>query len=130
MSTPTPSQPLEKRTTLADLLWDGSMLRVRFAGPSVGQREAPLIGDDLNEFLAAAGDRLRFMVLDLSGVTFMSSMGLGVCIAARNEAARRKAAALLTGLRPELQKVFKMMKIDQMYRICPTEADLRKAMGR
>lgn len=129
MPTDAPRLPLEKRTTLADLLWDGSMLRVRLVGPSVGQRESPLISEEINEFLAAAGDRLKFLVLDLSGVTFMSSMGLGVCIAARNEAARRKAQSLLTGLRPELQKVFKMMKIDQMYRICPAEADLRKAMG-
>jgi anti-anti-sigma factor len=130
MTAPSPAAPLVKSTTLAEYRWDGSVLTVRLVGPSVGQRESPIVGADLTAMLAESGERLRHLVFDLTDVTFMSSMGLGVLIAARNECARRKVQPLLTGLRPDLLKVFAMMKLDKMFRICAGEAELRKALGR
>ncbi len=88
------------------------MVRIRFAGPTVGQTEVPAINDAISEVFTAAGDGLRVLVLDLEQVEAISSMGLGLCIATRHEAA-----------------LFRLMKIDRMFRHCPTERELAELVG-
>ena len=76
----------------------------------------------------AAGANLRHLVFDMTGVQGMSSMGLGFCIAFRNEAARRGADCLVIGIGEDLLDLFRLTKIDSLFRICRTDADLRKAL--
>ncbi|MEC9157120.1 MAG: STAS domain-containing protein [Planctomycetota bacterium] len=106
------------------------VLRIKPAGPNVGQREAPIIDKDVKPLLAAAGGNLKALVLDLSDVTFMSSMGLGTCIALRNEADAVGAKTALCGLRPELESLFKMMRIHKLYQIQKSKAALEKWLGK
>ena len=102
------------------------VLRIKPAGPNVGQREAPIIDKDVKPLLAAAGEHLKGLVLDLSDVTFMSSMGLGTCIALRNEANAVGAKIALVGLRPELESLFKMMRIHKLFQIQKNQAAMDK----
>jgi anti-anti-sigma factor len=103
---------------------DENILRVKPVGPNVGQREGPIIDKDVKPLLAAAGTSLRALVLDLHDVTFMSSMGLGTCIALRNEANAHGARTALVGLCPELEKLFEMMRIHKLYEVQKSNEDL------
>ncbi len=96
------------------------------AGPQVGQREGPIITDEVNKQLAAAGKSLRFVVVDLAQVTFMSSMGLGAVIGFRNEAHRLGAKCILVNVNADLIGVLKMMKIDRLYTIAKDQAEVVK----
>jgi len=129
VSQASPEQPLIRSTPFAEVSWDGRSVRIRFAGPTVGQTEVPAINDAISEVLAAAGDDLRMLVLDLEQVEAISSMGLGLCIATRHEAARRKAPSVLFQVREELLELFRLMKIDRMFRHGATERDLAKLLG-
>lgn len=104
----------------------GLVLTIRPAGPNVGQREAPIIDNDVKPLLAMAGPALKGLVLDLHDVTFMSSMGLGTCIALRNAANSVGAKTAITGFRPELESLFKMMRIHKMFDIQKNDATLAK----
>lgn len=106
------------------------VLTIRPAGPNVGQREAPIIDKDVKPLLAVAGDNLKALVLDLTDVTFMSSMGLGTCIALRNEANAVGAKTALFGLRPELESLFKMMRIHKLYQVQKNQASLDKWLSK
>jgi anti-anti-sigma regulatory factor len=57
-------------------------------------------------------------------VTFMSSMGLGVCIALRHKAAAAGAKPILFGTSKELLQLFTMMKIDQLYKFAKDQNEL------
>jgi anti-anti-sigma factor len=110
------------------LAWDGRVLEVRIAGPTLGQSEVAEVNSAVTEAFDAAGANLRHLVFDMTGVQGMSSMGLGFCIAFRNEAARRGADCLVIGIGEDLLDLFRLTKIDSLFRICRTDADLRKAL--
>gem|GEM_PF-230588 len=129
VSQASPDRPLIRSTPFAEVAWDGRMVRIRFSGPTVGQTEVPAINDAISEVLSAAGDGLRLLVLDLEQVEAISSMGLGLCIATRHEAARRKAPSVLFRVRDDLLDLFRLMKIDRMFRHCPTERELAEMLG-
>jgi anti-anti-sigma factor len=124
-----PSHPSQatngKKTPLVEIQWTSPILMVRPAGPQIGQRESPILNEEVAPFLRQAGKSLKVMVLDLSDVTFMSSMGLGVCIAFRNLASAAGAKSVLFGARKELLALLQMMKIEKLYTIVGTEAELK-----
>ena len=64
------------------------------------------------EFLS---EHLKGLVIDLSDVTFMSSMGLGACVALRNHAVGAGAKVAIHGLNEDLAALFKMMRFHKMF---------------
>jgi anti-anti-sigma factor len=117
-----------KKTTLVEVRWAEPFLTIRPAGPQIGQRESPIITDEVSPFLKQAGKSLKVLVLDLTDVTFMSSMGLGMCIAFRNQANNVGAKAVLFGASSELLKLLAMMKIEKLYQIAKSEDELKSAL--
>jgi anti-anti-sigma factor len=111
------------------LAYGDGVLVARLAGPSIGTREASIISRELNRALDTAGGGLRALVLDMRGVQMMASMGLGMCIDARNRAGRGGASTVVYGLCPELGQLFRMMKVDRLYRIAHNEAELSRALA-
>lgn len=107
------------------------VLTVRLAGPSVGQREVPIITDLVVPAIdeAVAKRSLRFLVLDLSDVTFVNSMGLGMFIDFRNRAAKAGGTAALVGMNQQLTDLFKMVKIEKLYTIAKDGAELNKIIA-
>ncbi len=63
--------PNEKKTPLVEVAWDGPVVKIRFAGPNIGQRETPIIQEDIGPYLKLK--TIKFLVMDLSSVAFMSS---------------------------------------------------------
>jgi anti-anti-sigma factor len=125
----TRQEPTVKKTQLLETIWDGAVLIARPAGPNIGQREAPIVAQDLDPIMKAAGKAMKFMVLDLSAVQFMSSMGIGTCINCRNGAAALGAKPVLYGANKELRNLLTMMKIDKLFTICDSREALNKLVG-
>lgn len=124
-----PSLPAEKKTPLIEIFWNGSILHLRPVGPNVGQREAPEIHDAVNPYFKELGKAIRAMVLDLTDVHFMSSMGLGTCIALRNAASGVGAQPIIFGMNKELHALMLMMKIEKLYKVAQTRDELNKLIG-
>ncbi len=122
--------PAEKKTPLIEIFWNGTILHLRPVGPNIGQREAPEIHDAVNPYFKELGKAIRAMVLDLTDVQFMSSMGLGTCIALRNAAAGVGAQAIIFGMTKDLQALMLMMKIEKLYKIANTREELNKILGK
>jgi len=116
--------PARKTTTLVDIEVRSKLLYVKFMGPQIGQRESPIINQEVEPYLKAAGKDLKHFIVDLKGVNFMSSMGVGVCIALRNKAVAAGAKPILFGASADLAKLLAMMKIDQMYKFAKDQGEL------
>ncbi len=104
------------------------VLRARVVVPNIGQREATVIQDALADALDQASSSLRCLMLDLSSVSFMNSMGLGMCIDARNRASEKGAKAVIYGLNAELTGLFEMTKIDRLFKLVKDEVTLEKVL--
>lgn len=118
------SELLPKKTTsLLEIDLQPTRLYVRFLGPQVGQRESPIISQDVEPYLKAS-TTLKHFIVDLQSVTFMSSMGLGICIALRHKANAVGAKSILYGTPKDLLALFVMMKIDKLYLFAQNQREL------
>lgn len=124
-----PAASFTTQSSFVKLAYAGGVLAARLAGPSIGEREATILTRELTAALATAGDRLRVLVLDMRNVRMMASMGLGMCIDARNRANRIGATTVVYGLCPELAQLFRVMKVDRLYRIARNEAELSRMLA-
>ena len=57
----------------------------------------------------------NFLVLDLSGLPFIDSAGLGAIIGGLRRVRSHEGDLLLVGLNDELQKVFELCELDQIF---------------
>ena len=108
---------------------DGSILIARLVGPNIGQREAEIITEALGKKLPTAIDA-AVMHVDMSEVTFMNSMGIGMLVDLRGKASSRKMKLVLGGVKPELEQLLKMVRLDKLFMICTNDAQLAKAIKR
>jgi len=120
--------PNRKKSPLVEVAWDGPIVQIKFAGPNIGQRETPIIQEDIGPYLKLK--TIKFLVLDLRSVSFMSSMGLSMFIGARNAAAAVGAQPVLYGLNKDLKSLMAMMKMDKLFKVVDSQADLSKLTGR
>lgn len=118
--------PDRKKTPHIEIEWTGGVLLLRLAGPNIGQHESPIITNEVTPYFKKHGKAIRHMVMDMTTVNFMSSMGLGMCIACRNLAAAQGASSILFGLNKDLLALMSMMKIEKMYKIAKDNAELQK----
>lgn len=65
----------------------------------------------------------RKLVLDFSPVRFLSSTMIGVLIALHKKSQAIHGRVVLAGLREELFKVFKIMKLEKVLRFAPDEKE-------
>lgn len=117
-----------KQTPLVEIRWQAPVLLVHPAGPQIGQRESPIINDEVKPFLKKAGKTLKFLVVDATSVTFMSSMGLGMLIGLRNEANAVGAKPILYGANKDLLGVLSVMKIEKLFAIVKDQDALKKLL--
>jgi anti-anti-sigma factor len=120
--------PNRKKSPLVEVAWDGPVVQIKFAGPNIGQRETPIIQEDIGPYLKLKA--IKFLVMDLTSVSFMSSMGLSMFIGARNAAAAAGAQPVLYGLNKDLKSLMAMMKMDKLFKVVDTQADLAKLLGK
>ncbi|HKZ04048.1 MAG TPA: STAS domain-containing protein [Methylomirabilota bacterium] len=85
---------------------DGQTVRVHPAG-SLDSTTAPTLERELSPLVAGA---LTVLVLDMEGVTFVSSAGIRVILAARKRMADRKGSLLIANLQPPVAKAFEIVR--------------------
>ena len=105
------------------------VLVVKPAGPNLGQREAVILNSEISAIIAGLGPRLRTLLLDLSDIKAMASFGLGICIELRNAAHARNAQTVVFGLNDDLAALFRLMKVERLYKIAGTQKELAKALA-
>ena len=81
----------------------------------------------LQKFLAdVEAKKAPLVVLDLSGLQFMSSVGLGALVWLRRSCEARRATLRLACLSPTMLQLFKASALDKGFNLYPT---LEKATG-
>jgi anti-anti-sigma factor len=92
--------------SLADLTQSGSTAVVSPAG-ELDAATVEALGDEVTALRRAGAERV---VVDLGGVTFLDSRGLGVLLVLRNDAKRAGQELLLVPGPPQVQRVFALTR--------------------
>ena len=79
---------------------------------------APRVRAALLEALACSPN----VVVECAALDFLDSTGLGVLIAARTRARTAGGSLLLTGVRPQLERLLAVTGVDRLFRIEPHAA--------
>ena len=90
-----------------DLSGPGPLVRVR---GDLDLESAPALTDRLK---ALVGQHL--LVVDLTGVEFLDSTGLGVLVGAHTDSAACGGGLALVGLHPRVQKVLRITKLNKVF---------------
>jgi anti-sigma B factor antagonist len=67
------------------------------------------------------------VILDLSGVPYLDSSGLGSLVSACTSCAKAGRRVALTGLNQRVRKVFEITKVERVFLIFPTLNDALEA---
>lgn len=122
---------IDRKTTFTHLWTARGHLIARILTPNVGQREVAFvtseIGDAITELQADA--KGRAMVLDMSDVRMLSSMGLGMCVDLKNQADRAKMRPLLFGANATLLELLKLMRVDRLYTVVSDQPTLDRLLA-
>lgn len=91
------------------------------------------VADELKALLRTAvdaklGDGRRWFVLDLAKVSIVDSCGVGLMIGLHNQVQGAGGALWLVGITHFLQKIFRMMHLDQYFRVAAGEDDVVKQL--
>jgi len=70
----------------------------------------------------------RSFVLDLSKVSIVDSCGVGLMIGLHNLVQAAGGTLWLTGITHFLQKIFRMMHLDQYFQVAASEQDVQKRL--
>ena len=98
---------------------------IRVVTPSVGQHEAPVISLEFMEAFREAPSGCKWVVIDLSAVSVVSSMGLAMCLDIRKQAKERGMKTVLYGMNAHLRGLFRMMRVERLYKLIHSKDDLK-----
>jgi anti-anti-sigma factor len=115
-------------TSFLALTESDGVLRAAVLAPHVGHVEAPGIAAEVNGAIERTGPALKAVVLDLTAVGSMTSMGLGLCVDVRNTAWTFGAPTVVLGLRRTIEDLFRLVKLDRIFVMARDEAELRLLM--
>lgn len=122
---------IDRKTGFTHIWTARGHLIARVLTPNVGQREVAIvtseIGDAITELQAES--KGRSMVLDLTDVRMLSSMGLGMCVDLKNQADRAKMRPLLFGASATLLELLKLMRVDRLYTVVADQPALDRLLA-
>lgn len=79
-----------------------------------------------DELLRAAERPINAFIVDLTGLTYITSVGLGAIVAAYLRCRRRDIEFRVAGARGKVQSMFEVTRLDRLFRLEPTlDAALR-----
>lgn len=88
----------------------------------------PLTMENVSPFLnAVRREDAPTMILDMTGVPYLDSSGLGSLVAACTSCAKAGRRVALTGVNRRVQKVFEITKMEQVFLTFPTLSDALEA---
>jgi anti-anti-sigma factor len=124
-----PAQPTPSAPAFVRIDRNEDTITATMVGPSIRDREASIISGEVIEALRAAAPGLRNLVLVMTAVEFMPSIGVGLCVDLRNRAHARGARTIMVGLNPNLRQIFKVMKLEPIFKIVDDAAKLKKILA-
>ena len=80
--------------------------------------------DKILSMLEAGGQQV---VVDLSGVSFIDSSGLGALLSGYKNATLRSGSFVLAGLQPRVRSMFELTRLHRVFEIFPT---VEEALGK
>jgi anti-anti-sigma regulatory factor len=104
------------------------VLRARFVCPTIGQREAPIILDEVSAAVVAAAPATKALLIDLTEVQVMSGLGLGMCTDLAGRARRRKMRTVIRGS-SELVDLLQSLRLDTGCTMVRDEDELERAIA-
>jgi anti-sigma B factor antagonist len=88
----------------------------------------PLTMENVTPFLnAVRRENASTMILDMTGVPYLDSSGLGSLVSACTSCAKAGRRIALTGVNKRVQKVFEITKVERVFLMFPTLADALEA---
>jgi anti-sigma B factor antagonist len=84
----------------------------------VDSYSAPVLDKMCRDVFALAGDRGRFIIMDMTNVSYMSSAGISIIVGWRKEAQERAGNIHFVGMTKEVVGVFKLLGIEDTLFIC------------
>ncbi len=75
---------------------------------SLDTETSPLLQEELNEII---DEKTKAVLIDMKGVTYISSSGIGVIIGVKKKLKQKQANFAMIDLQPQIEKVFNAMKI-------------------
>lgn len=88
----------------------------------------PLTMENVSPFLnAVRRENAPTMILDLSGVPYLDSSGLGSLVSAYTSCQKSGRRVALTGVNQRVLKVFEITKVEPIFLMFPTLADALEA---
>jgi len=126
MSTGDVNEPAQ---LFADISFRNGVLTAVLVGPSIGQREGAVISKMVRAEIDAAPAPVSYVVLDCGKINFLNSAGLGSFIEIHNAAKARQGKIGLYRLSDDLKSVFKMTRLDKLFKMIDNEKALAKAVG-
>lgn len=85
------------------------------------------VGDELHSLID--GRQQPKLVLDFSGVRFLSSQALGMLVMIRKKADGVGGKVVLAGLRHELARVFRITNLDKIFEFSDTTDEAKRRFG-
>ena len=116
-----------QNSLFVDVSFSNGTLCACLSGPRVGDKEATLVANAVNSKLKKYGKRVQSLLLDMTAVDFISSLGLGMCIDVRNNADEVHAETTIVGLSCHLEELFDIMKLGTLFNIRSRQGDASKA---
>lgn len=80
-------------------------------------------------FTSAAGKARGDLLVDMSGVTFVGSLGIRLLIGAARQAGRGRRRLVIFGAQPAVAEVFGTVALDELIPIVADEAAARAHLG-
>lgn len=92
----------------------GSVAVARIRCEKVGSRESPVVEMDLRQAAEETGYKL---VVDLSQVTLLASMGLGMLVSLHKHCADRGGKLAMFGLNEDIRNLLKLTHLERLLRV-------------
>src|SRR5262245_27846509 len=93
-------------------------------GGDIDLRNSPALRTTLLELVDAAPRRV---VMDLSGVTYVDSSGVGTLVEFKRKLERVGGQLVLAGMQPRVRGVFEITRLDRFFTITDNVAEARQS---
>ena len=113
---------------IIEITTDGDITIVSFGAETItGLSGLEQISEQLREFIAA--NQPKKMVVDFCGVKFFSSQMLGLLVDVWRKLSDYGGVVLISGINPQLSRVFKITSLDRIFKFYPDRADAVKSIS-
>ena len=117
-------EPMKRINTPKDL-WQMNISNESKQGCEVvsltGRLDAMFVQDGRQQIMLIADQPGKAMIIDMSGVDFIDSSGLGFVVSVFKHVRQKNAELVLVGLTPQARSLFELTRMNQILTILPDE---------